>query len=94
MGVNKNTIPDHQAGSHAQTFTLPFSKSIAVMPFTNMSNDPDQEYFNEGMAEEIINFISHLQDLKVASRTSSFQTGKWMIFLPFRMRLHWLLQKN
>jgi adenylate cyclase len=48
-------------------------KSIAVLPFTNMSNDPEQEYFSDGMAEEILNSLSHLKDLKVAGRTSSFQ---------------------
>lgn len=48
-------------------------KSIAVLPFVNMSNDPEQEYFSDGMAEEILNSISHLKDLKVAGRTSSFQ---------------------
>ena len=48
-------------------------KSIAVLPFINMSNDAEQEYFSDGMAEEILNSLSHLKDLKVASRTSSFQ---------------------
>ena len=48
-------------------------KSIAVLPFINMSNDPDQEFFSDGMSEEILNSLSHLKDLKVASRTSSFQ---------------------
>lgn len=48
-------------------------KSIAVLPFVNMSNDPEQEYFSDGMAEEIINSLSHLKDLNVAGRTSSFQ---------------------
>ncbi len=48
-------------------------KSIAVLPFVNMSNDPDQEYFSDGMAEEILNSLSHLKNLKVAGRTSSFQ---------------------
>ena len=47
--------------------------SIAVLPFLNMSNDPEQEYFSEGMAEEIINSLAHLQDLKVAGRMSTFQ---------------------
>ena len=49
------------------------AKSIAVLPFLNMSNDPEQEYFSDGMAEEILNSLSHLKDLKVAGRTSSFQ---------------------
>ncbi|MEP7107970.1 MAG: adenylate/guanylate cyclase domain-containing protein [Ferruginibacter sp.] len=48
-------------------------KSIAVLPFVNMSNDPEQEYFSDGMAEEIINSLIHLKDLNVAGRTSSFQ---------------------
>ena len=49
------------------------AKSIAVLPFVNMSNDPEQEYFSDGIAEEILNSLAHLQDLKVAGRTSSFQ---------------------
>src|SRR5258706_3139780 len=48
-------------------------KSVAVMSFVNMSNDPEQEYFGDGIAEEILNSLSHLNDLKVAGRTSSFQ---------------------
>jgi TolB-like protein/class 3 adenylate cyclase/Tfp pilus assembly protein PilF len=48
-------------------------KSIAVLPFVNMSNDLEQEYFSDGMAEEILNSLSHVKDLKVAGRTSSFQ---------------------
>ena len=48
-------------------------KSIAILPFVNMSNDPEQEYFSDGIAEEILNSLSHLNDLKVAGRTSSFQ---------------------
>src|SRR5664279_4653671 len=46
-------------------------KSIAVLPFVNLSNDPEQEYFSDGMAEEILNSLTHLQDLKVAGRSSS-----------------------
>lgn len=47
-------------------------KSIAVLPFTNMSSDPEQEYFSDGMAEEIINSLANLTGLRVAGRTSSF----------------------
>ena len=42
------------------------------MPFVNMSNDPEQDYFSDGMAEEIINSLAHIQNLKVAGRMSSF----------------------
>jgi TolB-like protein len=47
-------------------------KSIAVLPFVNMSSDKDQEYFSDGMAEEILNALAQVPDLKVAGRTSSF----------------------
>ncbi len=47
-------------------------KSIAVLPFINMSADPEQEYFCDGMSEEIINKISQIEDLQVIARTSSF----------------------
>jgi adenylate cyclase len=49
------------------------AKSIAVLPFVNIGNDPDQEYFSDGIAEEIINSLTNLKDLKVAGRTSSFK---------------------
>jgi serine/threonine protein kinase/tetratricopeptide (TPR) repeat protein len=48
------------------------SKSIAVLPFVNMSADPENEYFTDGIAEEIINALTKVQALRVASRTSSF----------------------
>ena len=48
------------------------AKSVAVLPFANMSADPENEYFTDGMAEEIINALTKIQSLRVASRTSSF----------------------
>ncbi|MFC2165905.1 protein kinase, partial [Acidobacteriota bacterium] len=47
-------------------------KSIAVLSFTNMSADPEQEYFCDGMAEEIINSLTKIKDLRVVARTSAF----------------------
>ena len=47
-------------------------KSIAVLPFANMSADPENEYFSDGITEEIINALTQLDDLHVAARTSSF----------------------
>jgi adenylate cyclase len=48
-------------------------KSIAVLPFVDMSSDKDQEYLGDGLAEEIITTLSGLKELKVVGRTSSFQ---------------------
>jgi len=47
-------------------------KSIAVLPFVNMSSDPEQDYFADGISEEILNALASVSDLKVAGRTSSF----------------------
>ncbi len=46
--------------------------SIAVLPFANLSADPEQEYFCDGMAEEIINALTHIENLRVIARTSAF----------------------
>ena len=48
-------------------------KSIAILPFVNMSNDPEQEYFSDGIAEEILNSLARIKELRVAGRSSSFQ---------------------
>ena len=48
------------------------SRSIAVLPFVNMSGDVENEYFSDGIAEEILNLLVKLPQLQVASRTSSF----------------------
>jgi adenylate cyclase len=51
---------------------LPDKPSIAVLPFVNMSDDPDQEYFSDGISEDIITSLSHLPDLFVIARNSTF----------------------
>jgi TolB-like protein/Tfp pilus assembly protein PilF len=48
-------------------------KSIAVMPFVNMSADEDNEYFSDGLSEELLNLLAKVDGLKVAARTSSFK---------------------
>ena len=47
-------------------------KSIAVLPFTSMSADPENEYFSDGLSEELLNVLAQIKELKVAGRTSSF----------------------
>jgi TolB-like protein len=48
-------------------------KSIAVLPFVNMSADADNEYFSDGLSEELLNLLAKVDGLKVAARTSSFK---------------------
>jgi TolB-like protein/Flp pilus assembly protein TadD len=69
-----------QPGPKALVTQAPPSKaSVAVLPFVNMSGDPDNEYFSDGLSEELLNVLSKISELKVAARTSSFyfkgQTG-------------------
>jgi len=52
--------------------TTVYDKSIAVMPFTNISADAENEYFCDGLAEELLNALAKIDDLKVAARTSAF----------------------
>jgi adenylate cyclase len=51
---------------------LPDKPSIAVLPFTNMSGDREQEYFSDGITDDLITALSRLPDLFVIARTSSF----------------------
>ncbi|SMO65611.1 helix-turn-helix domain-containing protein [Gracilimonas mengyeensis] len=48
------------------------NKSIAILPFLNLSSDPENEYFSDGITEDIINALTRIQGLKVTARTSSF----------------------
>jgi TolB-like protein len=50
----------------------PPEKSVAVLPFLNMSDDPEQGYFSDGISEELLNVLAQFPDLKVAARQSSF----------------------
>jgi TolB-like protein len=61
------------AGTGAATTAFaPPPHSIAVLPFVNMSGDPKQDYFSDGLSEELLNSLSSVRDLRVAARTSSF----------------------
>jgi TolB-like protein/cytochrome c-type biogenesis protein CcmH/NrfG/tRNA A-37 threonylcarbamoyl transferase component Bud32 len=63
--VGGSTPPGMPAGSGG-------GKSIAVLPFVNMSNDPENEYFTDGIAEEITNALTKITTLRVAARASAF----------------------
>lgn len=58
--------------SFASPAVTPPAKSIAVMPFVNMSNDSEQDFFCDGVAEEIMNALVQLNNLRVIARTSAF----------------------
>jgi serine/threonine-protein kinase len=59
-------------GGSGEASIVPQASSIAVLPFFNMSADKEQEYFSDGLAEEIINLLAGVSGLKVIARTSSF----------------------
>ncbi|HMB61362.1 MAG TPA: hypothetical protein VKN35_15725 [Xanthomonadales bacterium] len=61
-----------QMGDDGKRALTPFRKSIAVLPFVNMSDDASNEYFSDGISEEILNALAKVKELKVAGRTSSF----------------------
>jgi TolB-like protein/class 3 adenylate cyclase/Tfp pilus assembly protein PilF len=60
------------SAASSQALALPDKPSIAVLPFQNMSGDPEQEYFADGMVEDIITALSHFKSLFVIARNSSF----------------------
>ena len=80
---SRSSVVVEAAPSSAQHAALPAAatsaalkpppNSIAVLPFVNMSGDPKQEYFSDGLSEELIDHLVRSADLKVIARTSSFQ---------------------
>lgn len=69
----------------ASANTLLFSEkaeSIAVLPFVNLSSDKDQEYFADGLAEELLNLLARIPELKVTSRSSAFSFKGQNVAVP------------
>ena len=62
----------HKSQPSAERLPLPDKPSIAVLPFTNISGDPDQEYFVDGIVEDLTSALSHFRWLFVIARSSSF----------------------
>jgi len=65
-------VTDNEEKPPKPTLTLPDKPAIAVLPFTNLSSDPEQDYFADGIVEEIITALSHFRQLFVIARNSSF----------------------
>ena len=65
-------VADNQVELQKTRLALPDKPSIAVLPFENMSGDKENEYFSDGLAEEIINALTRIPGLKVIARTSAF----------------------
>jgi adenylate cyclase len=81
-------VADNQVELEKPDLALPDKPSIAVLPFENMSGDPEQEYFADGMVEEIITALSRFKSLFVIARHSSFTfKGKAVDIKEVRRRL-------
>src|SRR5260370_42244159 len=66
------SLPVSQPIESGTTGRLVDTPSIAVLPFVNMSADQDNEFFCDGLAEELLNALAKIDELKVAARTSAF----------------------
>ena len=72
VGTDERKVPNATRIESGPALTLPDKPSIAVLPFQNMSGDSEQEYFADGMVEEIITALSRIRWLFVIARNSSF----------------------
>jgi TolB-like protein len=68
------TLPEPESQAKGNTSdTIPPEASIAVLPFVNLSSDSEQEYFSDGISEELLNLLAKVSQMHVTARTSSFQ---------------------
>jgi TolB-like protein/Tfp pilus assembly protein PilF len=72
VGAAERRAPPDSAAVRTAASAALSPPSVAVLPFANLSADKDQEYFSDGLAEEIINLLAQVPGLKVISRTSAF----------------------
>jgi TolB-like protein/tetratricopeptide (TPR) repeat protein len=86
--VGRQSAPASAADASADAADVP-SASIAVLPFVNMSDDASNEYFSEGISEELLNLLAKVPQLEVAARTSSFSFRGQSLEIPeIAARLH------
>ena len=71
LGHGQHAAVEPVAPAAPATFSPP-AHSVAVLPFVNMSGDPKQDYFSDGLSEELLNSLTSIRDMHVAARTSSF----------------------
>jgi adenylate cyclase len=72
FALHKAPPPEEKIDLRKVAFPVPGKASIAVLPFQNMTGDPQQDYFSDGMAEQLITGLSQTPDIYVSARTSSF----------------------
>lgn len=91
LAIGKNWLTNHTGdmlkATPVSAVTMPIAsaapeKSVAVLPFVDMSEKKDQEYFSDGMSEELIDMLTKLPDLRVPARTSSFYFKGKSITVP------------
>lgn len=87
--IKSNLFTNATAINESEVAAIESDKSIAVLAFADMSPEKDQEYFSDGISEEILNLLTKVPDLKVISRTSSFSLkGKGLDIKEIGERLH------
>jgi len=80
--TGRRSRPDPAVAAPVKQRAVGTTIGIAVLPFTNMSSDPEQTFFSDGVTEEILNLLGNVDDLRVTSRTSSFSFKGQTVDLP------------
>jgi serine/threonine protein kinase len=86
VAVDRLILPRRADDSAPPAAFKPPVHSVAVLPFTNLSGDPTQDYFSDGVSEELINALSHVEALQVSARTSSFSFKGKNVDIPLIAR--------
>ena len=93
--LSELTKIDRDKSKQGKVYEMEIKNSIAVLPFTDLSPQKNQEYFCDGMAEELINTLTKIEGMKVVSRTSSFQfkeVGYDICEIGKKLKVHTVLE--